>query len=577
MPTPEDNEPSKKGKVVTKPKRGKKRALEDEPLVQQIAKRHAPAMLSATTHPEEESEADKPAAPTPVVSVGPRGKNKYHFDEHGVYVPTEAKKGPQREEPNNRVVIEPWFEFEKHEIGLRNLYDELNEVKPKPQFPTGYWHLDPHRGIYSISNREEDYDKKLVEIFGVHPTMGFPCKGSRNPEDVFPRTDYEHVLKNLAPPLRYIDDEHPEAISTSKSWDIITTERDWLKFERRMCFDEGFKLKQKYGQENLATFDALARDYTDGVNAVDNMLEAAESLERETPKPAARTVSPSPGKRQSARQKARAEAAAAKARPATPVTPPQAAPPITSTAKLSVLADASEYFQMQEMQQMHSPRPPQRHLLAHSYQPSPPAPRTQSQLPHISFINNPMPPSDLRPLAPLPQQTQHHQQSQPFLQPRPQPIEMQRQYQQPGMMAPPPLQPRMPLPYPSMQSHQSHQPSLFYGSHQSPPQQQQPLQRPNLRPGPGLRSLLPRTMPGEPPGPPTQHHHINHQQVTFYNPGPPPPPQHMGPDHQRYFDGPPQHISPYRNEPYQPYTPGPPGPPGPPPGYGPFRHHSPRR
>lgn len=585
IPTPEDNEPLKKGgRVVTKPKRGKKRALQDAPLVQQIAKRHAPAMLSATTHPEEESEADKSAAPTPpIIAAGPRGKNKYHFDEHGVFVPTEAKKGPQREEPNNRVVIQPWFEFEKHEIGLRNLYDERNELKPKPQLPTGNWHLDPHRGVYNISNREEDYDQKLVTLFGVHPTMGFPCKGSRNPDGVFPRTDYERVLKDLAPPLKYVDDEHPEAVSTSKSWDIIKTEREWAEFERRTRPQVYFALEQEFGRKGLATFDAEAQEYSNAKRAVGSMLDAAESLERETPAPATRTVSPSPGTRQSARQKARAEVAAAKARAATPVTPsevtppqpPQPPPKILSTANLSILADAADIF---ETHMMRSPPPPPRNIgPAHSYHRSPPGSRIQSQLPHLSFINNPMPHGDFRPLAPQPMEIQR-QQSQPFLQPRPQPMEMQRQYQ-PGMMAPPPLQPRMPLPYPSMHGAgpQPHQPPMYHSSYQSPPQQLPgPLQRPSLRPGPGLRSLLPRAMPGEPPGPPAQHHHGNHQQVTFYG-GPPGPPPHMGPDHQRFYDGPPQHISPYRNEPYQPYTPGPQGPPAPPPGYGPFRHHSPRR
>ena len=594
VPTPEDNEPLKKGRAVPKAKRGKKRAFQDTPLVQQIAKRHAPAMLSATTHPDEMSEADKPAAPTPPLTApGGRGRNKYHFDEHGVYVPTEAKKGPQREEPNNRVVIQPWFEFAKHEIGLRNLYDERNEVKPKPQLPTGYWHLDPHRAEYGIANREEDFDQELVKIFAVHPTMGLPCRGSRNPDGVFPRTNYQRVLQNLAPPLRYVDDEHSDPVSTSKSWDIIKTECEWVEFQKRVRSQVFFGLEQEYGREGLATYDALAQEHSNAQRAVENMLEAAEKLERETPAPVSRrastrTVSPSPGTRQSARQKARAEAAALKARPATPVTPvtpSEVAPPqprqpplkILSTANLSILADAADIFANAEMQ---TPPPPRRIGPAHSYHRSPPTSRIQSQLPHISFINNPMPRGDFRPLAPQPMEIQR-QQSQSFLQPRPQPMEMQRQYQ-PGMMAPPPLQPRMPLPYPSMhgQGPSPHQPPLYHSSYSPPQPPLGPPQRPNLRPGPpGLRSLLPRSMPGEPPGPPGQHHHVGHQQVTFYG-GPPGPPGHMGPDHQRFYDGPPQHISPYRNEPYQPYQPGPTGPPGPsgpPAGYGPFRHHSPRR
>lgn len=570
--TPVETEVTKTGKpAATKVKRGKRRGAE-APLSSQTPLRHAAAMLSAHTA-DEESEADKPISQPAIIAAPTRSKNKIQFDEHGVCIPNESKKGPQREEPNNRAIIRPWFEFDKEEIGIRNYPSELKDPN-RAHFPNGNLHVDQNRGAYNLSGTADDYDQNLVNVFKLHPTMGLPVPGSVNPDGVFPRTDYDAVLKHVPQPLLLIDEEHPRGLSTSKSYDYITTERKWKEMEIRLKAGQYGALRTEFKKAGLATYDTNARDVSKAQNAVQDILDASEELEiieREASK-APKSPSPSPI-RKSARVKEKALRAQKSKSPAPlPVTPPPRPPPILSTAQLSCLADAAEIKRHEDYR--HSLEPPiyDRSIIHAQPPPQAAAPRTQSQMPHLAFITNPTPPPgphDLRPLAPQPhRQPLPHpplQQQQPP--PPPPPQQPQRSYA-PVMMAPPPASHMMQFP-----PLQAHQPMHFYGSHQhgSPPPQSaaQPQQR-KLRAGPNLRNLLPRTIHGEPappPGPP-------HGPPQHYFQGPPPP-AFRGQERPQYYDGP-AHVSPYRNEPYQPhqphYQPGPPHP-----SFFPYPHQDPRR
>lgn len=531
-PTPVEVETAapKKGRPpAAKGKRGpKKRVAEDEPLGKRVAKRHAPAMLSAITQAAEDSEADKPLEPLPVIVTPSRQKSKYHFDEYGIFIPTEVKKGAQKEDPNNRVVVKPWVVFEKGEIGLRNYPDEIKGTKAA--IPGGNIHLDQFRGVYHVSGRAEDYDQRLISIHGLHPTLGLPVPGARNPDDTAPRTDYFAVLRNIAVPLIFLNEEFPEGHSTSRSWDIITAEREWKALEKRM--DAGMSLKAGLGQTGLATFDAVARDRHLEADIISDILAASEMVAEDITE--TQTGLPSPPLK--AVTKPIVEAAPPQPTQVTP-TPP----PIMSTAHLSLLADASEMLQMEKMR--HSPAPTRyiHQAAVQTFQPSPPTPRTRSQMPSISFINNPSPShTGLPSLAP----------------------QVSRPYPGPVMMAPPPPPPprNIPMQYPPLQPHP---PSSFYGT-------SSPSTSRSSRSSSGLRSLLPRAMPGDGPvGPPTQHHH---QQMHYQVPPPPQQPQHIPPERQRYSYDAAVQLPPYLGEPYPGYHPAPPGP------YPPYQpHHSPRR
>lgn len=515
-PTPAEAESAilKKGKAVAvKGRKGpKKRSADEEPLGKRVAKRHAPAMLSATTQIAEDSEADKAqeSESAPVVSTPSRQWNKYQFDEYGVFIPSEVKKGPQKEEPNNRGVVKPWFSFTNDEIGFRNYPDEL-KGKSKAPIPGGLLFLDQFRGVYNLSGGVDDYDQELVQRNGLHPQMGIPIPGARNPDKAVPPTDWDTITRNIPSPLVLYTEEHPEGESTSRSWDIVTTAREWHDLENHM--DAGMSLKSALGQTGLATFDAIARDRDIQAESFDEMLHASEIIANEIANVCAGS-SPVPEK---ILTKPVVDAAPQPSAPATSAPPP----PITSTARLSLLADASEILLMENMR--HSPAPARyiQQTGLQTFKPSPPTQRPQSQLPSISFINNPSPShSGLPPLAP----------------------QMSRPYPGPVMMAPPPPPPRnLQMQYPPIQPHP---PSNFYGA-------SSPSTTRNTRPAPGLRSILPRAMPGEGPiGPPSQH---LPQQIHYHQP-PPHQPQHNPHEHQRYYDAGVQ-LPPYMGEQYQGYPP----------------------
>lgn len=601
--TPVEIEAAKPEKPAGRVKRGKKKIANQEPLSHQTPHRHAPAMLSAHTADEDQSESEKPVSQPLVVAALGRNKKQVHYDQHGVYIPKEGRKGPQREEPNNRAVIKPWFNFEQGEIGMKSYPSELKEPN-RPHFPSGNLHVDQARGQYNLDNTADEFDQKLIATFKLHPTMGLPIPGSVNPDDAFPRTDYDAVLKHTPKPFVQPDAKRPEGVSVSKSYDFINTERRWNNLEVRLKMGQYGHLKEQYGQSGLATYDPQAKDVSAAQYAVEDMLEAAEELERQEREPSklAKSASPSPI-RKSARVKEKALKAQMSKSPAPlPVTPPPRPPPILSTAQLSCLADAAEIRRHEDYR--HSMEPSTIYERTILPQPQPPQnapPRPHSQMPHLAFITNPAPApglNEIRPIAPQPQRPLplHPAPQQQLLPGPPPPQQPQRSYG-PVMMGPPP--PGTYMPYPM----QSHPPGIFYGSpahsHASPPPPQ-PAPHPSqakrpLRPGPNLRSLLPRSMHGDPVGPPQGplHGHPQTQSPIYYGGGPPPNYQQQ---YERHYEGPggaapgplgaPHagpggHHSPYRSEPYGPgpqaHYQGPGGPSQPPNGYFPFQHHDMRR
>ena len=76
----------KRGKVPVPRgrKSAKKRITDDEPLGRRVAKRHAPAMLSATTQGGEDSEAEVAPEAPPIITTPSRQRNKYQFDEYEI-------------------------------------------------------------------------------------------------------------------------------------------------------------------------------------------------------------------------------------------------------------------------------------------------------------------------------------------------------------------------------------------------------------------------------------------------------------------------------------------------------------
>ncbi|KFY33126.1 hypothetical protein V495_08408, partial [Pseudogymnoascus sp. VKM F-4514 (FW-929)] len=412
VPTPVELEVKKP--VPRGRKAAKKRLPDDEPLGRRVAKRHAPAMLSATTQGGEDSEAEVAPEAPPIITTPSRQRNKYQFDEYGVCVPTESKKGAQKEEPNNRAVVKPWITFTNDEIGLRNYPEEIKEPNRGP-IPSGYIHLDQFRGIYDISGRAEDYDEDLIARHLLHPRMGLPVPGSINPDNVVPPTDWTKVLKRTPAPIVLCDEEYPKGHSTSKSWNMIMIEREWKELEKRM--ESGMSLRVGLGRTGLATFDAIARDKDLQGDMIEDILAASQIIEKELTEKAQRSESP---------EKKDATSATAEAAPVE-------RPPTPDTAKLLVLADAIEMSITEpKAQAPPSPPPPpppqpvRRPSFQHVQQQAPPTPRSQSQMLSIAFINNPSPShSTLPPIAP--QAPQH--------QPPPQQQQQQRPYPGPVMMA----------------------------------------------------------------------------------------------------------------------------------------------
>ncbi|KFY70500.1 hypothetical protein V499_09119, partial [Pseudogymnoascus sp. VKM F-103] len=376
VPTPVELEIKKP--VPRGRKSAKRRTADDEPLGRRVAKRHAPAMLSATTQGGEDSEAEVAPEAPPIITTPSRQRNKYQFDEYGVCVPTESKKGAQKEEPNNRAVVKPWITFTNDEIGLRNYPEEIKETNRGP-IPSGYIHLDQFRGIYDISGRAEDYDEELISRHLLHPRMGLPVPGSINPDNAVSPTDWTKVLKNTPAPIYIRDEEYPEGQSTSKSWNMIMTEREWKELERRM--DAGMSLRVGLGRTGLATFDAIARDKDLQSDMIEDILAASQIIEKELKEKLQRSETPEKKD----------------ATPAVEEAAPIERPPTPDTAKLLLLADAIEMSILEPKVQSPPPPPPPHPIHRASFtqappvQQAPPTPRSQAQMLSIAFINNPSP------------------------------------------------------------------------------------------------------------------------------------------------------------------------------------------
>jgi hypothetical protein len=191
-------------------------------------------------------------------------------DEFGIFIPNKTRRGRAREDPNNRAVVKPWFEFQAHEIGLRSLErEESGKVKP---IPKSYVYLDQYRAGFDLpSGTEADFDQRLVSRHGLHPRMGLPLPISINPDNVEVRTDFTKCLKK-SEPLTYVGKEG-ELDYTSRSWRFVTVDDRWAQMERQMDLGQG----PVWGPapKGLATYDARSREEDSVSDTIAELLDAA--------------------------------------------------------------------------------------------------------------------------------------------------------------------------------------------------------------------------------------------------------------------------------------------------------------
>lgn len=114
-------------------------------------------------------------------------------DPYGVRIIT--KRRMANSENNNRIVIQPLYEWEPHEIGFRDSTNDKSRGATKAKRGkylntpnSNYWYIDRSVWQYdSTSHEKGDLDQELVEKHGLHPTLGLFLEGSRNvSEDPLP-------------------------------------------------------------------------------------------------------------------------------------------------------------------------------------------------------------------------------------------------------------------------------------------------------------------------------------------------------------------------------------------------------
>ena len=164
-------------------------------------------------------------------------------DGYGVYLP--KKPTPRNgDPPQNRFAVEPHFNFEDDEIGVREHHlkrNNKNELSYSGMDPTPNpkkFHFDQvARGLNSAKNKPEDLDEALVSEFKVHPQYGLATKGTLNPDwsgdSFFQPTDWSQPLSKSESIVfiedgahnTYVYDHEKPAWHNSRSNWILNTNR----------------------------------------------------------------------------------------------------------------------------------------------------------------------------------------------------------------------------------------------------------------------------------------------------------------------------------------------------------------
>ncbi len=200
-------------------------------------------------------------------------------DSHGVYLP--KKPTPRNgDPPQNRFAVEPNFNFEDDEIGIREHHSKRNnknELSYSGMDPTPNpkkFHFDQvARGLNSAKNKPEDLDEKLVSEFKVHPQYGLAVDGSINPDwsdkSSFKPTDWSQPLAESTSFVFIEDGQHNTYVPDHEKPAWHNSRSNWI----------------------LKTNRAFEKDTT--VDHIERVIEAVESREKNGIKPSRPSIASS--------------------------------------------------------------------------------------------------------------------------------------------------------------------------------------------------------------------------------------------------------------------------------------------
>jgi hypothetical protein len=189
--------------------------------------------------------------------------------------------------PNNRAVAGMHFDFEEHEIGFRNIYDEIEKgVGPNPKdrkvrhdrvglFNSG------GGGYALLEHKPGDFDPVLIKRYKLNPQSGLPVPGTCNPDNVVPRTDFTKPVPRTRP-IIFVSKDGMKTIETSRSSQYVHAEQDWEKLEKLMDLKAElgkYDIREIITPNGFATYDSVAREVSEHHATVSSLLQAAEQLE----------------------------------------------------------------------------------------------------------------------------------------------------------------------------------------------------------------------------------------------------------------------------------------------------------
>jgi hypothetical protein len=476
----------------------------------------------------------------PEVDDEESAKPKTKYDQYGLHYPNTQLK----------FMVDPWFDFDKEEIGLRSTEAEASGKPPLRRQALFY---EKCGGLTQCPYKNFDhiqfyggYDHEVIECYGLHPVYGVPIMGSRNPDNVYPRTNYEAAIKHVPEPLRLKRNENDAVgVPTSRTWDLLTAPRKWSDLARHMKLGQG--LRSTYGREDFAALDSE----THAKRKLSELLEAVEYVDAQDSANQLQNSRESSRERPSKRRKLSADDDAQQpngqhlrrsTRNRTAVSKDTKVP-ASSKSKHSKEPRAEGGRSTGNLH--HEAFDPLMALanaaMEREVEPPRPSMSRRSAKQSIDFINNPeTEQSGFVPIAPQPM---------PALQHPPPPqhshfVTVPGVWQEPAPLQdfPPPPRRVAPTTYASLQPHP---PQTFYGP--APAQVSK-----------SFRSIMPRTEPrGEPAVSqmmqPVQPYP---QQVQYHSHGYRPPPQQVFPQHQLQQPVPPAFYSPeqrvYHQSPQQP-------------------------
>ncbi|TLD12408.1 uncharacterized protein PgNI_03824 [Pyricularia grisea] len=176
--------------------------------------RHIGGLLSATNPDDEETPSRAPSplgsklpspSPESTAKSSPDGDRPYvppassEPDEHGVRLI--SKRRPVTTENYNRLMLPPLYEYEDHEIGFRDSFNDRSRYKSTriPQFfnkPNSFaFFVDRMISSVDVGTYEPgDLSEELVEKHALHPKYGLFLKTSKNEEE---------------PPAPVVSGDHP--------------------------------------------------------------------------------------------------------------------------------------------------------------------------------------------------------------------------------------------------------------------------------------------------------------------------------------------------------------------------------